>query len=295
MESRPLLEAGTKTALSQYHTKLTPTPFGMLFLIPPELREKIYRELVIAGSVRFLESSKAIHSEAIDVVSKEGVCRLEFNIFKPHNIFPVQDPTRPILNLEIRLNFIDVVPITPQEENSCTKVFNDWLSQFTVWADTPAHDVPRKSCKILLDCSPGFSEFRLLPAYTFDMIQYLTGFETLVFVFANNYKAETRQRMIERMYAPKPDPRRDIASAMHGREDGATCRMYFNVSEILEATLGPVYFVWDRKGMCLKFYPQEKNAEKTEESRSGLHRRRSRVMQDFERIAQLSERYGMDY
>ena len=244
----------------------------MLFLLPPELREKIYRELVIAGSVRFLESSKAIHSEAIDVVSKEGVCRLEFNIFKPRNIFPVQDPTRPILNLEIRLNFIDVVPITPQEENSCTKVFNDWLSQFTGCADTPlgfrppAHVVPRKSCKIFLDCSPGFWEFRLLPTYKFDMIQYLTGFETLVLVFANNYKAETRQRMIERMYAPKPDPRRDMASAMHGRENCATYRMYLDVSEILEATLGPAYFVWARKGMYLKFYPRDNNSEKTEES-----------------------------
>lgn len=273
----------------------------MLFLIPPELREKIYRRLVIAGSVRFLESSKAIHSEAIDVVFKEGVCRLEFNIFKPLNIFPVQDPAHPILNLEIRLNFIDVVPITPQEENSCTKVFNDWLSQFTGCADTPlgsrppAHVVPRKSCKILLDCSPGFRGFSLLPTSTLDMIQYLTGFETLVFVFANNYKAETRQRMIERMYAPKPDPRRDMVSAMRGREDGATCRIFFDVSEILEPTLGPAYFVWDRKGMCLKFYPQDKNAEKTEERKSGLHRRRSRVMRDFERIAQLDERYGMDY
>lgn len=295
MESCPISETGTKTAITHYHTKSTPTPFGMLFLIPPELREKIYRELVIAGSVRFLESSKAIHSEAIDVVFQEGVCRVEFNIFKPLNIFPVQDPAHPILNLEIRLNFIDVVPITPQEENSCTKVFNDWLSQFTVWADTPAHDVPRKSCKILLDCSPGFRGYSSLPISAFDMIQYLTGFETLVFVFANNYKAETRQRMIERMYAPKPDPRRDIVSAMRGREDGATCRMFFDVSEILEPTLGPAYFVWERKGMCLKFYPQDKNAEKTKERKSGLHRRRSRVMRDFERIAQLDERYDMDY
>ena len=272
MKSYPLSKAGTTTAISHYRKMPEPTPFGTLFLIPPEIRLRIYGELVNAGSVRFLASSKAIHSEALDTVSQDGVCRLEFNIFKPHTIFPVHDPTSPILNLEIRLNLVIVTPMDFQRANPCNRVFNNWLSQFTGCAYTPlgfqppAHPVPRKSCKILLDCFGGVGEFERLSKHTFDVIRYLTGFETLVLAFANEYRAETTQRMIERRWLPRPDPRRDMASAMHGGQDSITQYVYSRASQVLEATLGPAEYVWDREGVHLEFHPRAHNADKIEGS-----------------------------
>ena len=130
MKSYPLLKAGTKTAFSHYHNMSTPTPFGMVFLLPPELRVKAYREIVIAGSVRFLESSKAIHSEAIDIVPQDGVYRLEFDVCKPISMFSVHDSTSPIRNLEIRLNYIETARLNLQLESPCSALFNTWLSRF---------------------------------------------------------------------------------------------------------------------------------------------------------------------
>lgn len=59
---------------------LAPTPLGTLNLAPPGIRLKIYRELVAAGSVRFLETSETTYNEAIDALLHYGACPFPISV-----------------------------------------------------------------------------------------------------------------------------------------------------------------------------------------------------------------------
>ncbi|KAF6220752.1 hypothetical protein HO133_003186 [Letharia lupina] len=263
IELASLGEAGNETPVSQSQETLTAAPFGTLTLVPPEIREQIYLDLIAAGSVRFLESSKAFHNEALDILHQKGVCRLEFNIFKPRDIFPSQQFSKPILNLEIRLDLTDFVLRVPQPSNTCINKFNEWLTQSMDCVDTsrgllpPTHPTPRKCCKILLDCNPGFSGW--IPKFTFDFMKSLTGFKALVLAVANDYPGERKRRMVERMYDPRPNPQRDMESAMHSKENEDTLHVYETAMKALEPTLGPAEWVSDEKGAHLEFHPRAHN------------------------------------
>lgn len=79
---------------------LAPTPLGILNLAPPGIRLKIHWELVIVGSVRFLETSKAIYSEVIDTILQYGACPFPISVPGCIEYFHYEDRRIGIANLE---------------------------------------------------------------------------------------------------------------------------------------------------------------------------------------------------
>ncbi|KAL9131934.1 MAG: hypothetical protein Q9175_006649 [Cornicularia normoerica] len=259
------LEAEPQITVSQPQEALTATPFGTLFLVPPEVRVKIYRDLIALGAVRLFETSKAVYNEAIDILHQEGVCKLEFNGCKLSKIFPSGDSAKTILNLEIRLDLTNKF-LTPPQPNStcnCITTFNSWLTAFIGCTVTfrgrqpPIHPTPRHCCKILLDYNPGFSGTHL--KNTFDLMKHLTGFKTLVLAITNDYPPYTTRRLMERMYDPRPSPQRDMESAMHSKANKDTLNAYRTARKALAPTLGPAEWVSNKKGSHLEFHPRAHN------------------------------------
>ena len=239
-----------------------PTRFGMLFFVPPEIRQEIYRDLIAAGSVRFLETSKAVHSEAIDTFLQEAVCRLEFNICKPLLIYPGRESSNTILNLEILLNMNDMTHDSLQSNEACFKRFNEWWTLISGGRYSPRgfvapiQSTPRKSCKIVLE---NYSRFHgHVPRSTFVAMRFLTDFETVVLAIAGDHTPETKRQMVERIYDPRPDPQRNVASAMHNKVNTDTFFVYQIAGVALEPTLGPVKWITNEKGAHLNFHPREK-------------------------------------
>ena len=259
IELAPLSKAERDIAISQSQRTPMPTPFGLLFLVPPEIRLKIYRELITAGSVGFLETSKAVHNEAIDILLQERICKLEFNVEKPCHIFPSQESANTILNLEIRLNLTDRPPRELELSRICISGFNNWLDRISGGAygphdyQAPTHPTCRKVCKILLDCDPGFEGY--LPAHIFEIMRFFTGFETLVLAI-DNYYVDSTHRMRQRTYDPRSDPRRNMESATHSKGNVDTQLAYQTARDALEPTLGPAEWVCDEEGAHLEFHPR---------------------------------------
>ena len=52
------------------------SPSGMLFLLPLELRMMIYEDLIKAGRVNFLQTSRSIYSEARGLLYKHGTLQI---------------------------------------------------------------------------------------------------------------------------------------------------------------------------------------------------------------------------
>lgn len=237
---------------SQPQEDPTATPMGTLSLGPPEIRLEIYRNLITAGSVRFLETSKAVYNEAIDVLLEEGICKLEFNICKCSNIYPETDSMKTIPNLVIRFN--DISRGLPGNTGTFNNDMNSWLTSLNDRPLAPVNPQLRKSCKILLDYHSNF-EGRILKSF-FHEIRLILSFETIVLAIASDYTLETKRQLRERMFNPHPDPRRDISSAMHSKENKDTLRAYQTARVALEPTLGPAEWVCDEKGAHLVFHPQ---------------------------------------
>ena len=253
------------------HTPLpTPTAFGMLSRIPPELRLKIYRELILEGSVRFLRSSKAIHGEAIEVLLQEGVCRLEFDGYKSLDIYPSPYWSRnTMMNLEIRL-VLNHTYGSDRFKRKCINRFNKWMTVFLYCVDRhgnalePRYEsVPRKSCKILIDCDKYF--LRHLPLRIFRFIKFLDGFEVLALAIADDYPEEPKTRINDRLYHPKPDPLRRMELAMHSPLSEDTKYAYGLAQKALRRTLGAGELICDGKGAHLEFHPRDYDFSEVEE------------------------------
>ena len=249
------------------------SPFGTLGLIPPELRVEIYQELVAEESVRFLETSKAIYNEAIDIFLQEGVCRLEFNKHKSLKIFPGQDCAKTIRNLVVRLDLTHFLHTAPNKVSTCIKIFNKWLTRCLQCGNSPQSShppaplVPRKSCEILLDCSLDLDATRL-PYSTFDKMRFLTSFETVVFAVAckGGFNPQTKYVRMQRVHDPRPDPRRQMHYLMHTKarnEDMVST--YEQAREALEPTLGPAERICDEYGEHLEFHPRAYNFGEVED------------------------------
>ena len=245
-------------------TSPTPTAFGMLSRIPPEIRLKIYHELVLGGSVRFLESSKAIHGEAIEVLLRGGVCRLEFNDYKLLNTFLSAYWSRStIMNFEIRLVLKRPYRVTCE----CIKRFNEWMTVFLHCVYTkdvlePRHEsTRRKSCKILLDCHKTF--FPHLPEPTFNLIRFMDGFEVLALAIADDYPAESIAGMRDRLEDPEPFTFHRMQVAMHRQPSWNAKELYELAKEALQPTLGAGDFICDGKGAHLEFHPRDYDSVKS--------------------------------
>ena len=248
-----------------------PTPFGILVLAPPEIRLQIYRYLFAAKSVQFLETSKTIYNEAIDILRQEGVCSLEFkivNVWGSLGVFPSRISADTILNLEIRLDVtwlhLDLMV------RCCIDKFNDWLPEFIdcqrllYGYKAPAHAIPRKSCKILLDLH--YSWRGNLPSSSFEIIRCLVGFETLVLAIANDYE--------------RPDPRRNVRLAMHNKENKIIPDAYENAKKALEPSLGPAKWISDEKGTHMEFHPRAYNCGIVGVRQSSPSKKEARVIDE---------------
>lgn len=76
--------------------------FNGNFVVEGSMR--IYEELIPAGSVRLLGTSKDVHNEAIAIVLEDAVYRLDFTACKSLGVFSKEDSIKIILNVEIRIN-----------------------------------------------------------------------------------------------------------------------------------------------------------------------------------------------
>ena len=233
-----LSEPMALTQKPEHSSSPTPTAFGMLFRLPPELRLNIYRELLLNGSVRILESSKAIHGEAIGVLLQEGVCRLEF---KTLDILPNPSYCNTLMNLEIRIG---------SEKARLGRCFNrlrHWLASFLNVKFTPHGTQPpieptlRKSCKI------GFyeSEKMMYLDPIFEIISCMNGFEELMFVFPVD-PAESMFGRDTRSYDSGREPHRWTPRA-------TVCE---KAPAALEPTLGPAQMIRDGVGVSMQFRPR---------------------------------------
>ena len=272
-----------------HHTPFPrPTPFGMLFRIPPELRLMIYRQLLLQKSVRFLETSKAIHSEAIEVLLKEGVCRLEFNDYRPLDINLRPDWSRnTIMNFEIRLilNF-------PYMSNGCISRFNEWMTVFLhrVYRSEhlePRHkSIPRKSCKIVIDC--GKNLFPFLPRRTFNLIRLMNGFEVLTLAIADDDPTESEAGINDRLCDLEPDPLRRIELAMHSQPSEYTKYVYGLAEKALRPTLGAGELICDGKEAHLEFHPRDYDSVRSRRKMYEFVARWSRSSQFLEQSTQCT-------
>ena len=250
-------ESLTATPKMEHMPLPTPTPFGMLCHIPPELRLQIYRKLILNGSVQILRSSRAIHREAIQVLFREGVCRLEFNDYKSINLFPSPFWSRnTIMNMEIRL-VLNHTYKSNKVYSRCIEKFNSWMTEFRYCIDRGLglearyEDMPRGSCKILIDCDKSFIPY--LPRRTFTLIQFLDGFDKLTLAIADDYPAESKARINERLRDPEPDPLRGMEAAMHSLPSEDTKYVYGLAKKALDPALGVGKLICDAKGAHLEF------------------------------------------
>lgn len=261
------------------HTCLrTPTALGTLHRLPQELRLKVYRELLLDGSVQLLRSSKAIHGEAIEILLKEVVCRLEFNAYKPLDIYPSSYHSRnTMMNMEIRL-VLNHSCRSYEANRRCINNFNDWMTAFRSYTckdligpEPRFEDTPRKSCKILIDGDKNFLPH--LPRETLSLIRFLNGFAVLTITIADDYPLEPRVRIDDRLDDPEPDPFRRMESALHSHPSQAVIIAYNHAEKFLEPYLGGGQLVSDEKGAHLEFHPRHYDiVEVDEQSTSGAGR-----------------------
>lgn len=232
---------GKATVDNQSDSSLT--PLGNLITLPPELRLMIYEHLIKSGSVIFLRTSSAVYNEAANTLYNQGVCNLELNVYRLPLVYPTAAAANKISNLQVRVNLTD----KSQERNErCVYLFH-------IFEPFRQSLVPRKTCKILLDCHPSFVAH--IPPQAFEIIGTLTGFETLILAIANDTEdCTTRVRSL--MYSAKPDPRRQMDLALHGEVNENTLRAYEIAKVYLEGTLGPSKWVCDERGAHLEFHPR---------------------------------------
>ena len=258
----------------------TPTAFGTLFRLPPELRLKVYRELLLNGSVRILESSKAIHGEAIEVLLKEGVCRLEYEAFE---IWPKASYCSTIMNLEIQISLVHTY------SSSYTKSLKQWLFTFLNVFFTPygilqpIEPIPRKSCKIrLYSC-----ERMVYLGGIIDLISCMNGFEVLNLAFPNIDPAESKSRTDTASYDYLPYidiPRESV---------------HKHVQAVLDPTLGPVQIIRDGNGVHMEFHPRAHYLREPVSSRRNKHEVISRMFRSLLRcresaLVKLAEEIGQN-
>ncbi len=246
------------TAVDQSDSSFT--PLGQLVTLPPEIRVMIYQNLIKSGSVAFLGTSSAIYNEAIPTLDKEGIYHLEFNVFKVPTVYPSQSTADKILNLQIRVNLTNK---SPDRNYTCITFFNEWLDLISGYDSeafletahpTTVLQTPRKTCEILIDCHPNFVAH--LPPQAFEVIGTLTGFETLILAIANDTE-DSLTRVRSLTYSGKPDPRRRVDLALHGKANEQTLRAYEVAKMNLEDALGPSKWVRDERGAHLEFQPRE--------------------------------------
>ena len=243
-------------------TSPTPTAFGMLSRIPPEIRLKIYHELVLGGSVRFLESSKAIHCEAIEVLLQKGVCRLEFNDYKPLDGQPHPYCCNTIMNLEIRF-------VLRCNDNGISRQsirrFKQWLAVSLNNKFTPDGLQPRtepttqSSCKISINCDKYF--FFLVMPHTIAVMAPMNDFEVLTVAIADDYPAELKPELYAGFEDSKRDRLRNLTFALQQKA-------YERATRDLLPRLGPAQLICDGNGGHLEFHPRAHGLRKVEEEQT---------------------------
>ena len=271
----PPSEAGTDIAASQLRNLSTPTPFGALSIAPPEIRLQIYHHLVAAGSVHFLATCKNIHREAIGVLYREGVYRLNFNPSTPHCYKrPSKKSLNAISNLEIRLDLVDMIANyrtlkfnrsrnRPHDPEVFNEPLDNWLPGSSDWHDKPSShpgprehpSQPRRSCKIVLNVELSYGQY--WQVFFINVIRRLIEVETLVFTLILGDGPEMSNSLSD----PSPDSQRNTNESLRrSKKNEDTLLLYKSARRTLEPTLGPAELVRDQNGEYfeaqLKFRPR---------------------------------------
>lgn len=242
----------------------TPTPLGILNLAPPVIRLKIYRELVAAGSVRFLESSKDIYNEAIETLLQYGACPFPTSVPGCIEYFHHGNRRKDIAELERRLGITNMAATFTRTGKPCVKRFRQYLKEFegrkycVRGFRMSNHTAPQKPFRVLLD-SNGHNLYRL---------------ETLLLVIRIDFSAaETKRTLVEQTSDSRPHRWRNALAALHNKEDEDLFFAYELVRLRYEWFFGPGRLVCDdEEGAHLEFHPRahyDKNGWRLPQSESG--------------------------
>lgn len=225
---------------------LAPTPLGILNLVPPGVRQRIYREVITAGFVRFLETSKAIYNEAIDILLQYGACPFPSSVPGCSESFHHGDRRKDVAELEKRLGIVDMAATCTRTGKPCVKRFRQYLKDFEGHEycirgfKLSSRTASQKPHRILLDCN-GNNLYRL---------------KRLLLVIRGDFSAETKRALMEQPSGSWQHHWRDALAALHSKEDEDLFFAYELLRIRYEWSFGPGSLVCDEEGAHLAFRPR---------------------------------------
>lgn len=243
---------------------LTDMKFHLLGL-PPELRLMIYRPLIRIGDLSILEVSKLVSQEAVPLLSKHGVLRV--NVGRRYQTLVKIDPPfdltagvtlsgRPTL---IALDYIQHVNFRIDMVNW---VGPDVDLRFINYFE--GNKITRESCVITISVN----EFAEVPPLldinkTYCVIAALTGFKVLMLKLECETHAEAKAA-IQKKYGL------EVVQMGEERTGRLLLRRYEKVMTFLQTTLGPADFPNNVYRDSLRFRPvQYKTAQVAAAKASG--------------------------
>ena len=212
----------------------TKIPVSFLDL-PRELRDMIYRHSITAGNLEILRTSKLVSEEAIQLLSKNAIFRV--NLGFPDREPPTNlalAPTTSAQHVEFRL-----------DTSSAALPFN--LSFISLFAGTLT---PRESCLVTLNYGKeGSATHHIERDALFVILEGLIGFKSLVIkIVIERYEASEFEGLLTEEQFRETFPY-ESRLLLHHRAS------YQKVREFLECSLGPAKFDDSVDSHCLEFHP----------------------------------------
>lgn len=125
------------------HDNLTTCP---LFTLARELRDIIYTDLIITGHVNLAQASKAFALEFMELIGKNGICRLTTNETKGPRLTPFPKLGKPLADT---IQYLDLRLVTSMHKwDRGHKEYSRDGRMEKIFGDP---SVPRKSCHIVVE------------------------------------------------------------------------------------------------------------------------------------------------
>lgn len=182
-----------------------PSSRGLLDLLPLELREPIYKDVISTGHTALMRCSKTLFAETADLIFEHGICRLEFASEKPESLYPSEETTAKIQSFEI---------VVQQEIPESywylwySKSYESYMSRNPFNGDIKP---PRlgKSFHLSMPSALCCELIGRMPPATTDPLHHLKGFETVSLQwFSKDGEEDARAREEMRKNNMHPDPGR---------------------------------------------------------------------------------------
>lgn len=213
----------------------SPNALGPFFnKLPQELRDMIFADCLASGYPQFMAASRAMKTEGLGQISQEGVLRMTFGITVRMNLGPctvTSTPKWPQLTEDIsnKIKHLCVLikGVRRHFRRFWSNVDVEILRQFG------GSEIPRKSCKILIDLQKGMS---IMSTRLFVVLKTFSGFEDVQLRLLTGLKfpheySEMKMKRLNNLYS--------------------VC------GSILSPALGPRLMGKDEEGLFMSFHPQK--------------------------------------